>query len=130
MEQIIIEMIEKAKESQDFDLLTFAFNIIEELASTTNAPSDWRSIGEKLVVRYLYEVGERPEEHEKEEVKYFNFAIVIGRRNGTEDIIGFTTKESALTVFHAFESVAVHDAENIETLSFEIHGIRTKEIHY
>lgn len=82
------------------------------------------------VVRYLYEVGERPEEHEKEEVKYFNFAIVIGRRNGMEDIIGFTTKESALTVFHAFESVAVHDAENIETLSFEIHGVRTKEIHY
>lgn len=82
------------------------------------------------VVRYLYEVGERPEEHEKEEVKYFNFAIVIGRRNGTEEVIGFTTKENALTVFHAFESVAVHDAENIETLSFEIHGIRTKEIHY
>lgn len=52
MEQIIIEMIEKAKESQDFDLLTFAFNIIEELASTANAPSDWRSIGERLAEKY------------------------------------------------------------------------------
>ena len=52
MEQIIIEMIEKAKENRDFDLLTFARNLIEELASTANAPSDWRSIGEKLVEKY------------------------------------------------------------------------------
>lgn len=53
MEQIIIEMIEKAKESQDFDLLTFARNLIEELASTANAPSDWRSIGERLAEEYI-----------------------------------------------------------------------------
>ncbi len=52
MEQIIIEMIEKAKENRDFDLLTFARNLIEELASTANAPSDWRSIGEKLAEKY------------------------------------------------------------------------------
>ena len=36
MEQIIIEMIEKAKENRDFDLLTFARNLIEELASKAN----------------------------------------------------------------------------------------------
>ena len=82
------------------------------------------------VVRYLYEVGERPEEHEKEEVKYFNFAIVIGRRNGTEDIIGFTEKENAITVLKTLNDVAMGGKENIKTLSFEIHGIRTKEIHY
>ena len=82
------------------------------------------------VVKYLYDIGETPEEHEKEEIKYFNFAIVIGRRNGTEDIIGFAEKENALTVFQALESVAAQDEEKIETLSFEINGIRTKEIHY
>lgn len=52
MENIIIEMIEKAEENQDAELLELVRSLIEELASTFNAPSNWRDIGEKLAEKY------------------------------------------------------------------------------
>lgn len=60
MEQIIIDMVEKAiyyKENLKFideayDLLKFVRDLIEQMASTINCPSNWRDIGETLVEKY------------------------------------------------------------------------------
>lgn len=52
MKDIIIEMITKAEDEQDFDLAKIAKNLIDELAGTYNAPSDWRSIGEEIEKEY------------------------------------------------------------------------------
>ena len=60
MEKIIREMIKKAiyyKENLKFydeayDLLKFARDLIEDLAMTINAPSNWRNIGTELAEEY------------------------------------------------------------------------------
>lgn len=52
MKDIIIEMITKAESEQDFDLAKIVKNLIDELAGTYNAPSDWRSIGEEIEKEY------------------------------------------------------------------------------
>lgn len=60
MEQIIIDMVEKAiyyNENLNFideayDLLKFVRDLIEQMASTINCPSNWRDIGEMLMEKY------------------------------------------------------------------------------
>ena len=52
MKNIVIEIITKAEEEQDFDLAKIAKNLIDELAGTYNAPSDWRNIGEEITKEY------------------------------------------------------------------------------
>ena len=52
MKDRIIEMIEKAEDEQDFDLTKIAKDLIDELAGTYNAPSDWRSIGGEIEKEY------------------------------------------------------------------------------
>lgn len=52
MKEIIIEMITKAENEQDFDLAKIAKNLIDELAGTYNAPSDWRNVGEEIAKEY------------------------------------------------------------------------------
>ena len=60
MEQIIIDMVEKAiyyEENLNYideatDLLRFARDLIEQMATTINCPSNWRNIGEMLVEKY------------------------------------------------------------------------------
>ena len=52
MKEIIIKMITKAEEEQDFDLAKIAKDLIDELAGTYNAPSNWRSIGEEIEKEY------------------------------------------------------------------------------
>lgn len=52
MKDIIIEMITKAEDEQDFDLVKIAKKLIDELAETYNAPSNWRDIGEEIAQEY------------------------------------------------------------------------------
>ena len=52
MKSIVIEIIEKANEERDFDLAKIAKNLIDELSSTYNAPSNWRSIGNEIAEEY------------------------------------------------------------------------------
>lgn len=52
MKEQLIELIMKAEEYGCYDLLMIAERIINELATTYNAPSDWRSIGEELIDYY------------------------------------------------------------------------------
>lgn len=79
MKNIIIEMIEKAQDEQDFDLAKITKELIDELAETWNAPSNWRDIGEKIAKEYdekswiyeamnLYEYEETQLENEEPEI--------------------------------------------------------------
>lgn len=60
MEKIIRDMVEKAiyyKENLKLydearELLQFAREIIDEMATTINCPSNWRDIGEELAEEY------------------------------------------------------------------------------
>lgn len=60
MENIIREMIEKAiyyKEILNFDsealeMLRFCGDLIKEMATTINCPSNWRNIGTELAKEY------------------------------------------------------------------------------
>ena len=62
MEQIIREMIERAiyykenlnfiEESESYDLLKFARELIYQMVMTINCPSNWRDIGRKFAKEY------------------------------------------------------------------------------
>ena len=60
MENIIKQMVEKAiyyKENLSFydearELLQFTRDLIEQMATTINCPSNWRSIGTELAEEY------------------------------------------------------------------------------
>lgn len=79
MKNIIIEMIEKARDEQDYDLAKITKELIDELAETWNAPSNWRNIGEEIAKEYdknswiyeamnLYEYEETQLENEEPEI--------------------------------------------------------------
>ena len=48
MLEIIKSMIQKAESKKDYELAKDIKNLIDELSSTYNAPSNWRDIGEVL----------------------------------------------------------------------------------
>ena len=52
MEDIIFDMVEKAVEAGDWDLLEYARRIVDTFADTINCPCNWRDIGEKLAKKY------------------------------------------------------------------------------
>lgn len=52
MEETIIDMINKAYEKEDYDLINYAKRLIDALSITCNAPRNWRELGEKLEERY------------------------------------------------------------------------------
>lgn len=52
MEQIIIDMIEQASETSNYQLIGYVSDLISEFATTINCPSNWRNIGEELVTKY------------------------------------------------------------------------------
>lgn len=52
MEIIIRMMINQAETEENYSLIGYAKQIVDELADTINAPSNWRSIGEKLANEY------------------------------------------------------------------------------
>lgn len=52
MEQTIRNMINQAETEENYSLIEYARQIVDELATTINAPSNWRNIGEKLVEEY------------------------------------------------------------------------------
>ena len=52
MEQTIRNMINQAETEENYSLIEYARQIVDELATTINAPSNWRSIGEKLADEY------------------------------------------------------------------------------
>lgn len=52
MKDIIIEMMNKAEDEQDFDLAKIAKNLIDELTETYNIPSEWQDIGKEISESY------------------------------------------------------------------------------
>ena len=52
MEQIIIDMIEQASETSNYQLIRYVSDLISEFATTINCPSNWRNIGETLAETY------------------------------------------------------------------------------
>ena len=52
MEQTIRNMINQAETEENYSLIEYAKQIVDELATTINAPSNWRNIGEKLAEEY------------------------------------------------------------------------------
>lgn len=52
MEQIIIDMIEQASETSNYQLIGYVSDLISEFATTVNCPSNWRNIGEELATKY------------------------------------------------------------------------------
>lgn len=52
MEQTIRNMIEQAETEENYSLIEYASQIVDELATTINAPSNWRNIGERLAEEY------------------------------------------------------------------------------
>lgn len=52
MKEIIRNILDKAIEENDLDLANIANDLMSELASTFNCPSNWRSILEELYEEY------------------------------------------------------------------------------
>lgn len=52
MEDIIQMMINQAETEENYSLINYAKLLIEELAGTYNAPSNWRDLGENLAEKY------------------------------------------------------------------------------
>ena len=52
MEQTIRNMINQAETEENYSLIEYARQIVDELATTINVPSNWRNIGEKLAEEY------------------------------------------------------------------------------
>lgn len=52
MEQTIRNMINQAETEENYSLIEYARQIVDELATTINCPSNWRDIGEKLAEEY------------------------------------------------------------------------------
>lgn len=54
MKDIIRNILNKASEEKDFMLADIANDLMVTLASTSNCPSNWRSIIEELYEEYKY----------------------------------------------------------------------------
>ena len=52
MEQTIRNMISQAETEENYSLIEYTRQIVDELATTINCPSNWRNIGEKLAEEY------------------------------------------------------------------------------
>lgn len=52
MENIIQSMIDRAEKTNDYELIGYVKDLIDEFADTINCPSNWRNIGEELVEKY------------------------------------------------------------------------------
>ena len=52
MEQTIRLMIEQAETEENYSLIGYVKQLIDEFATTINCPSNWRSIGEELAEEY------------------------------------------------------------------------------
>ena len=52
MKEIIKQLLNKAYEEHDLELAEIASDLMSELASTFNCPSDWQSILEELYKEY------------------------------------------------------------------------------
>lgn len=52
MENIIREMIQKAYEELDLDLLNIANDLMYELETTINVPSDWEDIAKTMAAEF------------------------------------------------------------------------------
>ena len=52
METILFNMIAQAEREENYDLIQYAKDIVDTLAITINAPSNWRYFYEKLLMIY------------------------------------------------------------------------------
>lgn len=52
MKDTIISMIHYAEQTEDYELMSYIRNLLEELTSTFNCPSNWRNIGTELAEMY------------------------------------------------------------------------------
>lgn len=54
MKDIIRNILNKASEEKDYALADIAYDLMAELASTYNCPSDWRAIIEEIYDEFKY----------------------------------------------------------------------------
>jgi hypothetical protein len=52
MIDIIVDMISKAEETHDIDLITYIKRLINQFIITINCPSNWRTIALSLSAKY------------------------------------------------------------------------------
>lgn len=52
MEETIRLMIDQAETDENYSLIEYVKQLIDEFAMTINCPSNWRDIGEKLAEEY------------------------------------------------------------------------------
>ena len=52
MENIIEDMISSAYRHKDYEMAAMAYKLMSELATTCNAPSNWRRIGENMAEKF------------------------------------------------------------------------------
>ena len=52
MEQTIRLMIEQAETEENYSLIGYVKQLIDEFATTINCPSNWRDIGEEIAEEY------------------------------------------------------------------------------
>ena len=52
MEQTIRLMVEQAETEENYSLIGYVKQLIDEFATTINCPSNWRDVGSKLAEEY------------------------------------------------------------------------------
>lgn len=76
MEQTIRLMIEQAETEENYSLIEYVRQLINEFANTINCPDEWRNIGEELAKEYsgntwVYD-----------ELELRNYKVTINRKGG------------------------------------------------
>lgn len=78
--------------------------------------------GNFATVKYLYEVGEIPEEHEKQEIQFSNYAVIVIGENGKIDRMRFNEYINAFSVFTLLNEIGNNGKEDIQYIAFEQEG--------
>ena len=52
MEQIILDMTKEAERTENYELIQYVKRLVDTLAMTSNAPSNWREIAAELAKKY------------------------------------------------------------------------------
>lgn len=86
-------------------------------------------------VKYLYSVGEVPEAHEQEEIPFsamVSYNIIITRKGGMVENLGFISSENAEAVFQCICKIGDSRAENIASVKYQVMGetLRQKVYHF
>lgn len=71
MEETIRLMIEQAETEENYSLIEYVKQLLDEFASTVNCPSNWRDLGTKLAEEY------EPDTWVYEELELWNHTLFV-----------------------------------------------------